>query len=169
MIKIGCQAYTWQMSGEKWKGRVVEILDIVAAAGYEGYETEFWFLGNYTKDPEGLKKLLAKRNLTLVALGVAKSWTDSENVEEELQEAYRIADYLASFPGTILEVAGGTSENRENIDEKFSCFLESLGQIAEYARSRKVPVAFHPHSHFGSIFESEADYNRLLHALETTG
>ena len=35
MLKVGCQTYTWEMLGDGWKGKVDDMLDAVAGAGYE--------------------------------------------------------------------------------------------------------------------------------------
>ena len=38
MLKVGCQTYTWEMLGATWRGSVDDMLDAVAASGYEGIE-----------------------------------------------------------------------------------------------------------------------------------
>ena len=39
-IRIGCQFYTWQMSGEPYVGKLPHILKVVEAAGFTGIEPE---------------------------------------------------------------------------------------------------------------------------------
>ena len=37
-IRIACQTYTWEMLGDVWQGRVTDLLDWIADAGYPGIE-----------------------------------------------------------------------------------------------------------------------------------
>ncbi len=37
-FRIDCQTYTWEMLGDKWKGTVDDMLDIISESGYEGVE-----------------------------------------------------------------------------------------------------------------------------------
>lgn len=39
-MKFGCQTYTWQMSAERYAGRIDHILSVVAAAGMRGIEAD---------------------------------------------------------------------------------------------------------------------------------
>ena len=150
------------MSGERWKGRMSEILDTVAEAGYQGFETEFWFLGGYGRDAGGFRRLLEERRLALVSLGVVGCWTDPAKTDEELAAAREVVDYLADFPRSSLLIAGGTSNDRDAIERKFQGLFDCLHRIGEYGADKGIQVGFHPHSHHGSIFASEADYERFL-------
>ena len=59
-IKFGCQFYTWQMSGNRYVGKLPHILNIVRPAGFAGIESETLVLGSYYDDPAKLKDVLAQ-------------------------------------------------------------------------------------------------------------
>ena len=51
-IRVACQTYTWEMLGDKWNGKVTDILDWVSDTGYQGIEItntmikEFWLIAD---------------------------------------------------------------------------------------------------------------------------
>ena len=51
MLKVGCQTYTWEMLGDGWNGKVDDILDAVAAAGYQGIEITNSMIREYAGRP----------------------------------------------------------------------------------------------------------------------
>ena len=67
-IKFGCQFYTWQMSGDRYVGKLPHILNVVKPAGFAGIESEPLMLGSYYDDPSMLKDLLNQMNLQLGAV-----------------------------------------------------------------------------------------------------
>jgi sugar phosphate isomerase/epimerase len=61
-----------------------------------------------------------------------------------------------------MDLAGGSSPNRENLDQKFTTMCCIYNEVAVLADERNVPVDVHPHSHAGSIIETEEEYDRLM-------
>lgn len=126
-IKIGCQTYTGEMLRERWRGTVDNILDAVAAAGYQGIEI-----------------------------------TNTGRGHEELENACKGIDFVSLFSATRLELAGGGTEDRRNLEAQFKTMCGLYNRIAREARERGVPVDVHPHSHAGSIIETAEEYDRLM-------
>lgn len=161
-MKIACQAYTWQMAGERWAGCIPEILDAVQDAGYEGFETEFWMLGFYKKSPQFFKKELNKRGLKFAALAYVGAWMDDDRIKDDIVEARKILDYLRNFPGSVLVLAGGELKDRKDIVPKFQAMCKAFNEIGKIGADFGIRVGCHPHSHGDSIFASFQDYERLL-------
>ena len=57
-ITFGCQFYTWQMSGERYVGKLPHILDVVSTASFAGIEPETCMLGTYYDDPAAVQDVL---------------------------------------------------------------------------------------------------------------
>ncbi len=163
-LHIGCQTYTWEMLGDKWNGTVDDILDIIAGAGYEGVEITNTMIGNYYESPDLFANALQKRGLILAAFGIVPlhGWTKSHNKKEEFQNAVKGVHFVSHFPGCRLNLAGGSSSNRKDLDEKFDTMCHMYREIADYAVKKDIWVDVHPHSHAGSIIETSEEYERLM-------
>lgn len=167
-IEIGCQTYTWEMLGDAWKGSVDDMLDIIAGAGYAGVEITNTMVAEYYDDPEGFAKTLEKRNLTFASFGFVpmSSFTDPAFFDEEIKLARKGVDFVSHFPGCRLDLAGGSSDNRDSMDEKFETMCRIYNEIGGYADSKGVRVDFHPHSHAGSIIETAEEYARVMECTD---
>jgi inosose dehydratase len=169
-IRIGCQTYTWEMLGDKWRGSVDQILDIIAAAGYQGVEITNTMIGVYYDDPDGFARALEKRRLVFASFGFVpkKSFTDPSCLEEEIELAKRGVDFVSRFPGCRLDLAGGSSPNRDNLDEKFETMCRIFNEVGAIGDAKNVPVDFHPHSHAGSIIETAGEYARVMECTDAS-
>ncbi len=169
-IKVGCQTYTWEMLGAAWDGSVNDILDILARAGYEGVEITNTMIGEYYDAPDRFAKALEERNLALASFGFVpqKSFTENDLVEDEIMHSRKGIDFVAQFPGCRMDLAGGSSPNRDNLDQKFTTMCRIYNEVASLADEKGVPVDVHPHSHAGSIIETEEEYNRLMELTDPT-
>jgi sugar phosphate isomerase/epimerase len=163
-IRIGCQTYTWEMLGKQWLGTVDDILDAVAGAGYAGVEITNTMIGRYYDDPDKFSAALESRKLQFASFGFVPSYqfTDHDYIEDEIKNAERGIDFVSRFPGCRLDLAGGSSSNRDNLDEKFQTMCRIYNRVAEIAHKKNVPVDVHPHSHAGSIIESAEEYEKLM-------
>jgi sugar phosphate isomerase/epimerase len=167
-IHIGCQTYTWEMLGERWNGTVDDILDAIAGAGYQGVEITNTMIGSYYNRPDDFDRSLKDRNLTFCSFGFVPvhRFTSTAHVDEELQNARRGIEFVSRFPGTRLDLAGGSTDDRSNLNEKFQTMCGLYNRIAEEAREKGVAVDVHPHSHAGSIVETADEYDKLMHMTD---
>ncbi len=163
-IKTGCQTYTWEMLGDRWKGTVDDILDAVAGAGYQGIEITNTMIGPYDDKPDAFARALDERGLTFCSFGFVPLYrfTDAGREHEELENARKGIDFVSRFPGTRLELAGGSTGDRGNLERRFQTMCGLYNRIAREARKRRVPVDVHPHSHAGSIIETAEEYDKLM-------
>jgi sugar phosphate isomerase/epimerase len=166
-IRVGCQTYTWEMLGKKWKGSVDDMLDIISGAGYEGVELTNTMIGSYYDRPDDFARALEKRGLAFPSFGFVpvRSFTDPAKIEDEMEYARKGIDFVARFPGCRLDLAGGSaagSAGRENLDRKFQTMCRFYNEVAALADRKNVAVDVHPHSHAGSIIEKADEYQHLM-------
>lgn len=169
-IRIGCQTYTWEMLGDDWRGSVDEILDIISAAGYQGVEITNTMIGEYYDDPDGFARALDQRKLVFASFGFVpkKSFTDPSCFVEEIKLARKGLEFVSNFPECRLDLAGGSSSNRNDFDEKFETMCRMYNEIGALGDGKGVSVDFHPHSHAGSIIESEEEYARVMECTDAS-
>jgi inosose dehydratase len=164
MMRVGCQTYTWEMLGPKWQGEVDDILDAIAAAGYEGVEITNSMIGEYDGRPADFARAIDRRGLSLAAFAYASptGFTDPGARAGELEGADKAMRFVAFFPGVVLALGGASTPERTDLDKKIANAAEFYNEVGRRGRAGGVPVAFHPHSHHGSIFESREEYDRIM-------
>lgn len=165
-IRIGCQTYTWQMSGEKYRGQMWHILDVVSRAGFKGLEPEVFMLGAYEQDPSLLANELEKHNIALAALCLVLDWLNPRETEEEKVKAEQPMDYLKHFPDAMLVLCQMPGRDRSNLHERQKNAIACINAVARRAMERGITSAFHPNSPPGSVFRTEEDYEILLDGLD---
>ena len=165
-IRFGCQAYTWQMSGEKYKGRIPHILDVVARAGMTGLEAETCMLGDYYDDAGRMTGELSRCGVSLAGLCLVESWLNPGETEEERADADRLMDYLARFPGAMLFFGQRSGANRNNLEERQRNAIACMHEVARRAADVGLECACHPSSPPGSVFRTREDYGILLDGLD---
>jgi sugar phosphate isomerase/epimerase len=164
MLKVGCQTYTWEMLGPDWKGSVDDMLDAVADAGYPGIEITNTMIGEYAGRPAEFARALKDRGLVLSAFAFASpaGLTDASAWPGELQGADEAMGFVGHFPGVVLAIGGAHTPDRNDLDRKFQLAADFYNEVGRRGKKAGVPVAFHPHSHHGSIFESRAEYEKIM-------
>jgi sugar phosphate isomerase/epimerase len=169
-IHIGCQTYTWEMLGYRWEGSVDDILKTISGAGYSGVEITNTMIGDYYERPQDFKAALQKYSLEFAAFGFVPQhgFTEKQFMNEEIERARRGIDFVSHFAGCRLVLAGGSSEKRDDLEEKFQTMCSLYNSVAEIASKKSVPVDVHAHSHAGSIIETEEEYDRLMSMTDSS-
>jgi inosose dehydratase len=164
MLKVGCQTYTWEMLGDGWTGSVDDILDAVAAAGYQGIEITNSMIGEYAGRPADFARAIEQRGLMLAGFAYASpaGLTDPAARAKELEGADEAMRFAGAFPGVVLALGGASTPERTDIDRKIGLAADFYNEVGRRGKKAGVPVAFHPHSHHGSIFESRGEYQRIM-------
>jgi inosose dehydratase len=167
-IKFGCQFYTWQMSGNRYAGKLPEILNIVKPAGFAGIESEAWMLGSYYDDPSMLKDLLAQYNLQLGALAFVCNWVNPDETEQERSEAGRVFNYAKAFSGAHLVLVQLPGKDRSNLRQRQQNLISCVNAVAARAVDEGLVCSYHPNSPEGSVFRIEDDYKILVDGLDSS-
>lgn len=166
-IKFGCQFYTWQMSGNRFAGKLPQILNIVKPAGFAGIESEPCMLGSYYDDPLTMKDLLAQFNLQLGAIVLVCNWANPKETKQEKSEAERVFNYAKSFPGAHLVLCQAPGKDRSNLRQRQENLISCVNAVATRAVNQGLICSYHPNSPDGSVFRIEEDYKFLLDGLDS--
>jgi sugar phosphate isomerase/epimerase len=129
-MKVGHQTYSWEMLGSEWRGSADDILDAVAAAGYQGVEFSNLMIGGYVERPDELKAALAKRGLTLAAFAYGGSgFTDPASRDMDLAGAWKALKIAARF-SVVLGLAGPSSTSRDDAEAKLARACRFYDEVA---------------------------------------
>jgi inosose dehydratase len=164
-IRIGCQTYTWQMSGEKYLDKLEHIMAMASRAEFIGLEPETQFLGRLW-DPGLMKEALAANNLELAALTLVEDWLLPEETPEERARADQTIEFLRSFPETLLALVQMPGEDRSNLRERQENLLKCVNTIAKRAHDHGITCTYHPNSPGGSVVRTAEDYDFFLNRLD---
>jgi sugar phosphate isomerase/epimerase len=157
------------MLGELWRGTVDDILDIIAAAGYEGVEFSNSMIGRYWGQPDKFQNALERRGLTCAAFGYATTgFTDRYRFEDDLAGAQKALQFAAHFH-IVLGLGGPSSLSRDDYETKFAQACRFYNEVAWRGKKMGVTVAVHPTTHHGSLVLTAEEYDRLLTATESAG
>jgi len=167
MIKYGFQTYTWQMSYEKYAGKVGHIVDITKQSGLLGIEAETGMLGEYFDSPEALKKLLAEKDIEFAALCPVCDWLHGSETPDEKLLVDKAIDFLRHFPNTVLSLCQMPQNDRSNLAERQKNALTCINNVAKRAADLGIKSAFHPNSPPGSVFRTHDDYKLMLDGLDS--
>ncbi|WP_420401953.1 sugar phosphate isomerase/epimerase family protein [Flagellimonas sp.] len=163
-IKIGCETYTWQMTGESYKGKLDHIMGIASKAGFSGIEPETSFFGTL-EDPIKMKDALDKFDLELAVLCHVEDWRYNKETEAERQRADQWMDFLSHFPNTTYLLVQMPGSDRRDLINRQRNLVSCLNTIAERAFDRGIVCSHHPNSPEGSICRVEEDYDIIINAL----
>jgi inosose dehydratase len=163
-LRFACQTYSWQMSIDRYQGKVEHMAGIAAAAGFTGFEPETIML---EKDwtASGLRLALDGSRLQLAALCLVDEWRRPAETAEERRHADRVIDAVAAFPGAIINLVHYPGVDRSDLAERQANALSCMAAIAERAAERGIACSFHPNSPPGSVFRVAEDYELLLAEL----
>jgi len=167
-IRVACQTYTWEMLGDGWRGRVTDLLDWIADAGYAGVEITNNMIGEFYDRPDDFAAELRKRNLELAAFAYStpSGFTDPDRWDSDLAGARRAIEFLSHFPNPRLGLGGAAHPSRENAVDKPNRAIRFYNEVGRMAAPAGISVNVHPHSHHGSLLESAEEYRYLLDHLD---
>jgi inosose dehydratase len=167
-LHFGCQTYTWQMSFEKYRGKLEHIISTISASGMKGIEPEFCMLGNFTTESARLRDCLQSHGVTLGALCLVCDWLEAkENPEERALADAAIAILKEYFPESVLVLCQMPGADRRNLTERQKNALACVNAVGVRAHAVGLVSAFHPNSPSGSIFRTADDYAIMLEGLDS--
>jgi sugar phosphate isomerase/epimerase len=167
-IRIACQTYTWEMLGADWQGKVTDLLDWIAGAGYAGIEITNTMIGEFADRPAEFARELERRDLELAAFAYASAtgFTRPEGRAADLAGARRVIEFLRRFPEPRLALGGAAFPDRAEARKRLDHAIGFYNEVGRLAAPAGIAVNVHPHSHFGSLLESAEEYQYLLDRLD---
>ena len=153
------------MLGEGWRGRTIDILDAIAAAGYAGLEITLRMAGEFRDDPAGLRAACEARGLALTTLAFSTptGFTDPASAAAELAAGDAAIAWAVAAGCRTLGLSGAALRTpgieRAAGRRHAATIYDELGRRA--ARAGLV-AHLHPSSHGGSVIETEAEYEEIL-------
>ena len=163
--KFACQTYSWQMSMNRYKGKLEHMTAVAAAAGFTGFEPETIML-NEDWTASSLRRALDDSQLQLAALCLVDDWRFPAETDEERRHADRVVEAVARFPGSMINLVHYPAADRNNLRERQDNALSCMRNIAVRAADRGVACSFHPNSPAGSVFRVAEDYDRMVAGLD---
>jgi sugar phosphate isomerase/epimerase len=167
-LRLGCQTFTWEMLGERWRGGPDDLLAAIAAAGYTGIEITDRMIGAYHARPDAFARALAAHGLTLVAYarGSASGFTEPDALRDDLDMAARAIEFAAAFPAALVSFGSATIMSDGPADAKFAAAARFYNGAGERGTRAGVRVAVHPSSHHHTLLLTRADYDRMFALLD---
>ena len=164
-IRIGCQTYTWQMSGAKYLDKLEHIIQIASRAGFVGLEPETQFLGRLW-DAGLMKEVLAANHIELAALTLVEDRLHPKETGEERAHADQTIEFLKRFPAAVLAIVQMPGKDRADLRERQENLLKCVNAIANRAHDQGITCTYHPNSPGGSVVRTAEDYEFFLNGLD---
>jgi sugar phosphate isomerase/epimerase len=167
-LKLGCQTFTWEMLGEKWKGGPDDLVRAISNGGYSGIEITDTMIGSYADSAADFARRLDDAGLQLVsfAFGSSGGFTERDGIATDLEAAKRWVDFAAGFPGALVSMGSATIMSEGPRGGKFAAAADVYNRAAEIGRKAGVSVAVHPSSHHNTLLFSRADYDQMFTLLD---
>ncbi len=166
-IRIGCETYTWAMSGDAYKNKLEHILGVMSKSGFKSIEPDTGFMNGFT-DPHVFKEALDRNNIELSVLCHVEDWLNPKETDEEKRNADQWIEFMKLFPEAILLLVQMPGQDREHLHERQQNLLTCVNEIATRAAGEGIVCSYHPNSPMGSIYRTEEDYKILLNGLDST-
>ena len=164
-IRIGCETYTWAMSGDAYKSKLEHILGVMSKSGFKSIEPDTGFMNGFT-DPKVFKEALQRNNIELSVLCHVEDWRNPRETDSEKQNVDQWIEFMKHFPEAILLLVQMPGQNREHLRERQQNLLSCVNEIATRAAGEGIVCSYHPNSPMGSIYRTEEDYKILLNGLD---
>jgi inosose dehydratase len=162
-LRFACQTYSWQMSIDRYRGRVRHMAGVAADAGFAGFEPELVMLGEgWTADL--LARDLEEAGIQLAAIVLAQPWRGMAEDAAERTEAARAIDAAARLGATLVLVPLPGAD-RSNLRERQRAAMSCMDDVAARALDAGVRPTFHPNSPAGSVFRTAEDYQVMADTL----
>ena len=159
-IGFGCQLWLMDNHFENFH----RMLDEMALVGLDGFEVCYSFLIEwYESRPDELKELLKMHDLEFASYYTGISFNHAGRRQQGIEEFKRRCRFTARVGSKYVHLDGGEKDWRKefkNADDYIKVIAETANSLGEYAHSLGLTLSWH--QHWGSIFESEPAFNRLM-------
>ena len=156
-IQLGYAAITWGGNDE-------QAIDDISALGFPGIQLRASVLAKFGTQPSALRDLLARHQLTFVALSSGNVSIDPAKELSVIEEHLAHAKFLRDAGGLYLQLIDERPAGRAVQPADTQRLGGVLTEIGKRTADVGIPVAYHPH--MGSIGERPNDIDRVLDASD---
>ena len=146
-----------------WGGQDTQAIEDISALGYPGIQLRAAALQEWP-DPLVLKDLLAKHQLTFVALSSGNLQLDPALREELIAQHVQHAQYLQKAGGKYLQVIGSFDKRQNYTPADYEYEGRMLTAIGKRVSEYGIQTGFH--NHMDSIGQSPAAVDAILAASD---
>ncbi len=161
-MKIGFGSQVWL--NDNHFENFPRMLDELSLVGMDGFEMCFPFLIEQYENRTGeLRRLLAMHDLELANYYTGVAFHDPEQRKQGMEEVKRRCRFSAELGTEYTLLDGGQKQegiSATELDDQIKVVAETANELGEYARSCGLTLAWH--QHWGSIFEVQAPFHRLM-------
>jgi sugar phosphate isomerase/epimerase len=138
-IRPGCQTRAYGSPLPR-KELLLEALDGIAAAGFEGFETNYASLEHSFDNPGPMKDEFRRRNLALIGLHASGRIQHKETAEADMRKLQRIAKASKGLGGSFLVLSGPGIDPAAR-----QLWCENLNALGKFCRETGVRLCVHNH------------------------
>jgi inosose dehydratase len=145
-----------------WGGNDRQAIDDVAALGFRGIQIRSNAIEEFGS-PQLLRDLLAKHNLSFVALSSGGINIDGAEAEEITKHVGH-AQFLRDAGGRYLQVTDDRPKNRAIAAADYKRLGQLLTQLGKRTADLGIPLGYH--NHMGSLGERPEEVDQILEATD---
>jgi inosose dehydratase len=145
-----------------WGGNDRQAIDDISALGYPGIQIRSNAIEEFG-NPQPLRDLLAKHNLTFVALSSGGINIDGA-AADEITKHVSHAKFLREAGGKYLQVTDDRPKNRAITAADYQKLGNLLTELGKRTADLGIPLGYH--NHMGSLGEHPEEVDRILEASD---
>lgn len=158
-IKFGYAAITWG-------GNDRQAIEDVAAAGFGGIQLRSNVLKDFGDRPAALRDLLARHDLTMVALSSGGVKIDPAIEAQVIEEHTSHATFVRDVGGLYLQVTDERPKGRPIVAADYERLGRLMTEIGRRAAAIGIPLGYH--NHMNALGERPEEVDRILAAADPT-
>jgi inosose dehydratase len=157
VIKLGYHPATFHGSGT---GKMLTAVATISREGWDGFEYSARALEPYFPRPADLKGTLAATGLEISGLYYTCGFLDDAETEEWLSHGERVAEFCTAVGCHLILIDGGRKTESGPTDAQIARAAEGANAMGRLARRHGLLCSWH--QHWGTIFEYQEPFERLL-------
>jgi inosose dehydratase len=140
-VRVACQTRAYG-SPIRDRAKLLAVLEDLAAAGYEGFETNYQSLAHSFGDPGPMRLEIERRKITLLGLHYSTALHDPARLDQEHQGILEVARATRAFGGEYVVLSSGPVPG-----EALTRRCQELNRAGRVLRDLGVRLLFHNHTH----------------------
>jgi inosose dehydratase len=156
-MRVGYAAITWGGDDER---AIREVGDV----GFRGIQLRNSAVDRWGRAPSELRRLLAEKNLTLVALSSGNLRIDPSLEREELATHAAHATFVHDVGGLYLQVIDERPKGRAIVAEDYQRLGRVMTELGKRTADVGVPLVYH--HHMNSLGEAPHEIDAILDATD---